>query len=382
METANEAGSARIYVALELSKSKWVVAIRLPESGTTSLYQVPGGDLAGLMTLLARARSLAEQRGFSAPEICSCYEAGYDGFWLHRALVERGINNTVLDSASIKVSRRRKHVKTDSTDARGMLRVLMALYRGEDDVCGVVRVPTEDEEDRKRITRSRESLLHERVRRTNRIRGLLHLQGVRSINPNQEGWERELKDLETADGRPFPKRLMREIRREATLLAIAKRLLAEVNREIQALSQKKTRRRTGRGANPIAVRLCAISGIGPQTAAVFAAEVFYRSFRNRREIASYVGLSPTPYASGTVNRDQGISKAGNRRARRDAIELAWLWLKHQPGSALSDWFHRRVADGTGRVRRIAIAALARRIMIALWHYLEHGVIPQGAIVKA
>lgn len=382
METVNEAVVARIYVALELSKSKWVVAIRLPESGTTSLYQVPGGDLDGLMTLLNRARSIAEQRGFAELQICSCYEAGYDGFWLHRALEARGVRNTVLDSASIKVSRRRKHVKTDRTDARGMLGVLMALYRGEDDVCAVVRVPSEEEEDRKRITRSRESLLHERIRRTNRIRSLLCLQGVRSINPNREGWEHQLKDLQTGDSRGFPKGLMREIRREAILLTAAKRLLAQVNREIQALSQRKTRRRTGRGANPIAVRLCAIRGIGPQTAAVFAGEVFYRSFRNRREIASYVGLSPTPYASGGVNRDQGISKAGNRRARRDAIELAWLWLRHQPGSVLSEWYHRRVADGAGRVRRITIAALARRLMIALWHYLEHGVIPQGAVVRA
>lgn len=343
MEKTNEPNSARIFVALELSKSTWVVAIRLPGSGTTSLYQVPGGDLAGLMTLLDRARSSAERQGHADVEICSCYEAGYDGFWLHRAVTERGISNSVLDSASIKVSRRRKHVKTDSTDARGMLGVLMAIYRGEDDVCSIVRVPTEDEEDRKRITRSRESLLRNRVRHTNRIRGLPHLQGVRTIHPNKEGWEQELRGLRTADGRPFPPRLLREI-----------------NKEIQALSQRKTRRQTGRGANPIAVRLSAIRGIGPQTAAVFAAEVFYRSFRNRREVASYVGLSPTPYASESVSRDQGISKAGNRRARRDAIELAWLWIKHQPGSALSEWYNRRVAEGTGRVRRIAIAALVAR----------------------
>lgn len=360
MEKTNEPNSARIFVALELSKSTWVVAIRLPGSGTTSLYQVPGGDLAGLMTLLDRARSSAERQGHADVEICSCYEAGYDGFWLHRAVTERGISNSVLDSASIKVSRRRKHVKTDSTDARGMFGVLMAIYRGEDDVCSIVRVPTEDEEDRKRITRSRESLLRNRVRQTNRIRGLLHLQGVRTIHPNKEGWEQELRGLRTADGRPFPPRLLREIKREATLLATVKRLLKSINKEIQALSQRKTRRRTGRGANPIAVRLSAIRGIGPQTAAVFAAEVFYRSFRNRREVASYVGLSPTPYASESVSRDQGISKAGNRRARRDAIELAWLWIKHQPGSALSEWYNRRVAEGNGRVRRIAIAALVAR----------------------
>lgn len=382
MEMEKELAGARIFVALELSNSKWVAAIRLPDGGTTSLYQLPGGDLEGLMTLLGRARSLAEQRGFAETEICSCYEAGYDGFWLHRALEARGVRNTVLDSASIKVSRRRKHVKTDRTDARGMLSVLMALYRGEDEVCSTVNVPTEEEEDLKRITRSRESLLHQRIRHSNRIRSLLNLQGVRSINPNRAGWEAGLKDLRTADGRAFPRRLLREIRREAVLLATVRRLLRDVTREVQALSQRQTRRRTGRGANPVAVRLCALRGIGPQTAAVFASEVFYRDFRNRREIASYVGLSPTPYASGGVTREQGISKAGNRRARRDAIELAWLWLRHQPDSALSQWFQRRVAEGTGRVRRIAIAALARRLVIALWHYVEHGVIPEGARMSA
>lgn len=217
------------------------MAIRLPESGNTSLYQLPGGDLNGLMSLLAKARATAAQNGIGAPEICSCYEAGYDGFWLHRDLVARGIHNAVLDSASIKVSRRRKHVKTDRTDARGMLSVLMTLYRGDDDVCRVVGVPSGKEMDRKRITRSRESLLHERVRHTNRIRGLLNLKGIRSINPNLPGWEHALKGLPTVDDRPFPRPLMCEIRREGVMLATVKRLLA-------ARSQKKTRRQSGRGA--------------------------------------------------------------------------------------------------------------------------------------
>lgn len=374
--------AARIYVALELSKAKWVIGVRLPGSSTTSLYQIPGGDLAGLLILLDRARSTAEQRGFPELEICSCYEAGYDGFWLHRALEANGIRNTILDSASIKISRGRKHVKTDRTDARGMVSVLMAIYRGDDDICAVVRVPTEEEEDRKRLVRSRESLLNERIRRVNRIRSLLHLQGVRTIHPSRAGWESELKDLKTADGRIFPPRLLREIKREAVLLATAKRLLKEINGEIAALTQRKTLRRSGRNADPIALRLSHIRGVGPQLAAVLASEVFYRTFRNRREVASYVGLSPTPYASGGVSRDQGISKAGNRRARRDAIEMAWLWLRHQPESALTQWFRRRVADGAGRVRRIAIAALARRIIVALWRYLEHGLIPEGASLKA
>ncbi len=181
MVSENEGQAAtRIYVALELSKAKWVIAVRLPGGSTTSLYQIPGGDFAALLTLLDRARSTAEQRGFSELEVCSCYEAGYDGFWLHRALEANGIRNTILDSASIKVSRGRKHVKTDRTDARGMVSVLIAYYCGDDDVCATVRVPTEEEEDRKRLVRSRESLLNERIRRVNRIRSLLCPQGIRT----------------------------------------------------------------------------------------------------------------------------------------------------------------------------------------------------------
>ena len=382
MELEREESRSRIFVALELSNLKWVVAVRLLGDVKTSLYQLSGGDLNGLMGLVDRVRAEADRRGHHDVEVCSCYEAGYDGFWLHRALEARGVRNRVSNSASIKVSRRRKHIKTDRIDARGMLAVLIALYRGEDDVCSVVRVPSEEEEDRKRIIRSRESLLRERVRRVNRIRSLLNLQGIGSINPNRTGWEAHLKDLKTFDGRSFPQRLLREIRREAVLLATVKRLLKQVDEEVRAMSERKTQRRTGRRANPIALRLCALRGVGPQTAAVLASEVFYRNFRNRREIASYVGLSPTPYASGGVRQDQGISKAGNRRARRDAIELAWLWLKHQPGSALAEWFRRRVADGKGRVRRIAIAALARRLIVALWRYVEHGLIPEGATLKS
>ena len=239
MELEREELRSRIFVALELSNLKWVVAVRLLGDVKTSLYQLSGGDLNGLMGLVDRVRAEADRRGHHDVEVCSCYEAGYDGFWLHRALEARGVRNRVLDSASIKVSRRRKHIKTDRIDARGMLAVLIALYRGEDDVCSVVRVPSEEEEDRKRIIRSRESLLRERVRRVNRIRSLLNLQGIGSINPNRTGWEAHLKDLKTFDGRSFPQRLLREIRREAVLLATVKRLLKQVDEEVRAMSEEE-----------------------------------------------------------------------------------------------------------------------------------------------
>lgn len=371
----------RIFAAIELSKSTWVVAVLLPTIDKISLFRVAGGDIARLVALLERMR----ERAGDPVEICTCYEAGYDGFWIHRALAAQGIRNTVLDAASILVSRRGRRVKTDRTDAESMVRVLIALHRGDRHVARAVRVPTPDEEDHKRLLRGRDNLLRERIRHANRIRGLLNLQGVRHIVPNRNDWTAALKGLRTGDGRPFPKQLMREIRREARLLASVKRMLSEVETEIAAMIRAPNRR--GRPAprgqsHPIATRLAGIRGIGPQTAGVLATEVFYRRFNNRREVASYLGLTPTPYNSGTVTRDQGISKAGNRRARTVAIELAWIWLRNQPDSALSRWFQSRVGDAKGRVRRIAIVALARKLVVALWRFLEYGLVPEGAVMKA
>ena len=370
----------RVFAAIELSKSAWVVALQLPTIDKVSLFRIASGDIEALFVLLERARD----RVGGSVEICTCYEAGYDGFWIHRALAARGIRNTVLDSASIQVSRRGRRVKTDRTDAEALVRVLLALYRGEHQVARTVRVPTPKQEDDKRLLRSRDKLLRERIRHTNRIRGLLNLQGVRHIDPNRRDWTVSLKALRTADGRPFPRQLMREIRREAKLLAMVKRMLAEVEAEIAGMIRDPGKRKhpAQRGqSHPTALRLAAIRGIGPQAAGVLATEVFYRKFNNRREVASYMGLTPTPYNSGSMERDQGISKAGNRRARTMAIELAWVWLRNQPDSQLSQWFHIRAGDASGRVRRVAIVALARKLIVALWRFLEDGLIPDGAVLR-
>lgn len=372
--------SRRIFAAIELSKSTWVVAVQLPTIDKISLFRLAGGDIAGLVALLERARG----RVGDPVEICTCYEASYDGFWIHRALEAKDIRNTVLDAASILVSRRGRRVKTDRTDAESLVRVLIAQHRGDHQVARAVRVPTPEEEDHKRLLRGRDNLLRERIRHANRIRGLLNLQGIRHIDPNRGDWSAALKVLRTGDGRPFPKQLMREIRREAKLLAVVKRVLAEVEAEIAAMvrvADRRQRRAPGRQPHPIAARLAEIRGIGPQSAGILATEVFYRRFDNRREVASYLGLTPTPYNSGSVTRDQGISKAGNRRARAAAIELAWIWLRNQPESALSLWFHARVGDAKGRVRRIAIVALARKLVVALWRFLADGLVPEGAAMK-
>jgi transposase len=378
--------SDHVFAAIELSSTAWVIALYLPTRRKISLARVASGDIDRLVEVLERARETSRVEGAVEPQILTCYEAGYDGFWLHRLLTAKGIHNRVLDSASIQISRRRRNAKTDRIDAEGLVRVLMALHRGETQICSVVHVPTPEEEDLKRLHRSRQTLLHERVRHVNRIKGLLKLQGVQHIEPNREGWMRALVDLHTRDGRSFPRHLMQEIRREAKLLAVVKELLREVCAEIDALvkaasADARRRKRTG-VPHPIAVRLMQVRGIGPTFASVLATEVFYRKFANRRAVASYVGLAPTPYSSGASNRDQGINKAGNACARHYAVELAWLWLRNQPTSRLTAWFRERVMIAKGRVRRIAIVALARKLIVALWRYVETGLVPEGAILKA
>ncbi len=387
--TEIEGVASRIFAAIELSQSAWIVALHVPCQDKISLHRVASGDVDRLLVLFERARQTARAASAAEasapdPQICCCYEAGFDGFWLHRWLVARGISNQVLDSASIQVSRRKRHVKTDRIDAEGLVRVLMAWHRGESKACSVVHVPTPEEEDAKRLHRARENLLRERVRHVNRIKGLLTLHGVRHIEPMRQGWITALGELETRDGRSFPPRLMAEIRREAKLLELVKKLLVEVTTEIEALVRSSTPAKGRRKAppHPVASRLIQLRGIGPIFASVLATEVFYRRFTNRRAVASYVGLTPTPYSSGATHRDQGISKAGNSRGRHHAVELAWLWLRNQPASRLTAWFLERVSTGKSRVRRIAIVALARKLIVALWRYLETGLVPEGAVLKA
>lgn len=387
MHTENETDLAAqaippaVYAAIELSRSKWIVALKLPHADKVSLFTLEGGDARELIRRLETARAKAARWYGETVEVRTCFEAGYDGFWLHRLLESRNIHNRVLDSASIQVSRRRRKVKTDRTDAESLIRLLRALDHGEHRICSVVEVPTPEAEDAKRLVRSRRSLLLQRIRHTNRIRGLLNLQGVRHIDPSHRDWTADLNALRTADGRSFPPQLLREIQREARLLAVVTELLKEVEGEIDEGIPAATAEPRDRSQDK-AAQLLRIRGIGTRSASLLAAEVFYRTFENRRQLAGYFGLTPTPYNSGSSVRDQGISKAGNARARHAAIELAWMWIRHQPSSALTLWFRNRVGDARGRVKRIAIVALARKLMVALWRYLETGLIPTGAAMRA
>lgn len=369
--TTDKGVSATIYIAIELSGSKWVIGVHTPLADKISIYRLTGGDAQGLLKLIAHVREKVERRLGRSATVLSCYEAGYDGFWLHRLLKAHGICNHVLDSASIQVSRRARRVKTDRIDAEGLIRVLMAYDRGERQVCAIVRVPSLEDEDAKRLHRERERLVRERVQHTNRIHGLLATQGIRTFKPMRKDWERQLEGVFTGDGRPLPPQLKTEIRRECRRLAMVLDMLKEVERERDA----------GVASEAKMGLLAKLQGVGPTFATVLVREVFYRAFNNRRELGSYVGLTPAPYDSGDVHRDQGISKAGNPRARTLAIEMAWLWVRYQPDSALSQWFRERVGVATGRVRRIAIVALARKVLVALWRYLETGIVPSGAMLK-
>lgn len=375
--TAARINDITLFASLELSKSKWVVTINSPGSEKFSKHVVEGGDGAGLLDLLSRSRAKAEQRYGVRIKTVVIQEAGLDGFWIHRLLLANGIESHMVDAASIAVARRHRRAKTDGIDGETLLRTLMAWARGERRVCSMVRAPSPEEEDRRRLTRERGTLVKERIQHTNRVRGLLSGQGVRGYDPLRRDRFERLEALRTGDGRELPPMLKAEIRRELYRLALVTTQLAAVERERDALVRTESEEPN----NPAAL-LLKFKGIGPEFASLLWLEALFRSFGNRRQVAAYGGLAPSPWQSGGVERDQGISKSGNRRLRKTMIELAWMWLRHQPDSALSRWFHARVGAAKGRVRRIAIVALARKLLVALWRYVTQGVVPEGAVFKA
>jgi transposase len=330
-----------------------------------------------LLGLLARMRSKAELVAGAPVEIVVIQEAGLDGFWVHRLLEANRIESHVVDAASIAVSRRRRRAKTDAIDGETLLRTLLAWKRGEPRVCAMVAPPSPEQEDQRRTSRERAILLRERVRHVNRIKGLLACQGISDFEPLHKDRRIRLDALQTGDGRPLPPRPKGELLREIELIELLLRQIAEVEAERDIA----TKCDTAQNPSPI-VLLTRLKGIGSQIAAVLYLEGLYRYFGNRREVAAYAGLAPTPWRSGTIDREQGISKAGNPRLRHIMVELAWLWVRHQPDSALARGFRDRVGVEKGRVRRIAIVALARKLLIALWRYVNLGEVPEGAVLKS
>lgn len=369
--TPIEGHSGMILVAIELSQRSWVVVSHSPDRDRLSRHKLAAGDVDGLLALIGQLRQRAEQTLGQAPAAASCYEAGYDGFWLHRRLLAAGIENVVIDPASLTVERRARRAKTDRIDGEKMLRALMAYRRGEPRVMSVVRVPSVEQEDARRGTRERERLIKERTGHINRIKALLRTLGIAAGEPGREDWPAWLARQCDGQGKPVPARLRAELEREHARLRL-------VGEQIQALAEAPAPTAT----TDASARLAQLKGIGPVFATTLAGELFWKDFKNRREVGAYAGLAPSPWQSGGISHDQGISKAGNRRARHVAVELAWLWLMHQPKSALSRWFQARVGDQRGRVRRIAIVALARKLIIALWRFLTTGLVPTDAVLKA
>jgi transposase len=376
------AESATLYVAIELSRSSWLVAVLENGAQRPSRHKLEAGDVEGLLALIARRRGTASR-------VCSCYEAGYEGFWLHRRLVAAGIESHIVDPSSLQVDRRARRKKTDAIDVETILRAAIRWRRGERDACSMVRVPDVAAEDARRVSRERERLVREQTGHLNRIRGLLMTMGIYDFNPRRPDRLARLTTLVTGDGRTLPERLTVEIRREIERLDLVERQIAALEHDRNPPAPRGRPRKDAppRAIDPASplgriLHLQKLRAVGSEIASVLQNEVFYRNFDNRRQLTAFCGLDPTPFASGPTHREQGISKAGNRRARHAAVELAWLWLQWQPDSALARWFQARVGAATGRVKRVMIVALARKLLIALWRFLECGVVPDGATLKA
>jgi transposase len=378
IQAAAQLQANTLFASLELSKARWLVTVSAPGSDKLSRHDLPGGDGQALLKLLWRLQAAAAQRTGAPVAIIVIQEAGLDGFWIHRLLVRNGIISHVVDPASIAVNRRHRRPKTDKIDGVKLLRTLMAWMRGERQVCTMVQPPSPEDEDRRRLTRERARLLKERVQHTNRITGLLCGQGIPDYDPLHRDRRARLAALTTGDGRPLPERLKAEIDRELDRLEMVVSQLAAVERERDALVAQAAQ--GDACAAPAA--LVRLRGIGVELASLLWLEALFRRFDNRRQIAAYAGLTPSPWKTGGIDREQGIAKSGNPRLRRAMIELAWFWVRHQPGSVLSRWFTERVGAARGRVRRIAIVALARKLLVALWRYVTQGVVPQGAVLKA
>ncbi|MGZ3602855.1 MAG: IS110 family RNA-guided transposase [Ktedonobacterales bacterium] len=358
---------AHLYMSLELGDKKWQLTLS-GDQRSASRYSVEAGDTAAVLRSIDKARERFKV-GTQAV-VHSCYEAGRDGWWLHRWLLEQGIDNIVVDSTSIEVSRQARRAKTDRLDGDKLLAMLQRHRAGER-VWSVLHEPTVADEDERRGHRELARLTKERTAHTNRITSLLVLHNLRPgiiIGGRDWGrwWERHAEQV--------PPALRAEIERESARLGLVKQ-------QCKALEGAR-RQQLADGKQPLVAQLSRLRAIGPKGAWILVKELFgWRRFANRREVAGCLGLAPTPYASGDSHIEQGISKAGNRRARALLVELSWAWLRLQPNSTLTQWFNRRFASAGKRQRRVGIVALARRLAIALWRFLEHGEMPPGAALK-
>ena len=363
-----------LFVAFELSEKTWKLGFTTGHGQKPRERSIAARNQTRVLQEVAQAK-----RRFGLPEtapVFSCYEAGREGFWLHRFLEAQGIPNHVVDSSSIEVNRRKRRAKSDALDVRKLLSMLMRYAHGERDVWRVVRVPSVEAEDQRHLHRDLETLKQERASTTTRIKGLLSSQGGRLTSVNK--LPEQLEALRLWDGSPLPSGLRRRVLR----VYAHHQFLSE---QIAALeAERRARLQSAHDASIEKVhQLMQLRGIGINGAWLLVMEFFgWRELKTRREVGGLAGLTPTPYQSGESAREQGITKSGNRHVRWMTTELAWSWLRYQPESALSCWFRERFGGGGKRMRRIGIVAVARKLLIALWRFLETGVIPQGAELKA
>jgi transposase len=359
-----------LYVAFELSAKQWKVAMTSGFGIEPWLRNVPAGDLPGV----ARAIQQARTRFRLAPQapVVSCYEAGRDGFWIHRALTQRGIANRVVDSASIEVNRRARRAKTDRLDALKLVRMLVRVCSGERDVWREVHVPTVADEAARHVSRERTALTKEQTRVINQMGSWLATCGTRVPSRRAGAWWEGVRDW---SGAALPGSLHARLARADARWAVLEAQIAELDAQQQAAAVAAPR-------DSALGRLVHLKGVAATGASVLIDEgLVWRAFRNRREVGGLLGFAPTPYQSGEMTHDQGISRAGNDRLQAISIQLAWNWVRWQPTSALTQWYRERFASGGKRMRRIGIVAVARRLVIALWRYATTGVVPTGAIVK-
>lgn len=362
-----------LHLAFELGHTKWKLAFSDEKKMRT--VSMDARDLRVLQKQIEMAKKKFKLEG--DVRIVSCYEAGRDGFWLHRYLTRCGIENLVVDSASIEVSRRKRRKKTDRIDAKKLLNMLMRYHGGERLMWSVVNVPSEEAEEGRHFHRDLEVLGKERTMHRNRIKSLLIQQGIAVKNPSARDFLLALESFRTWDGVELGADLKSRIIREHGRLRM-------VEEQIYSLKKERERRLENKESESIkkVVQLMTLRGMGMNSSWKFVMEFFgWRDFKNRGELGSLSGLTPTPYDSGGIQREQGISKAGNKRIRTLSVEMGWVWLRFQPQSKLSRWFMERFALGGSRMRRIGIVAMARRLLIDLWRYLEQGIIPEGAILK-
>lgn len=366
-----------LILALEVSEKSWVVAAQVPGLPGSKPRRTLSPTAEALLEAVETYRARAARAGRIVDRVLLVYEAGYSGFWLARWLARHAVDTFVIQPSSVPVDRRARRAKSDGIDAELLLRTLLAWLRGEPRVCSMVPIPTEADEDARRCVRERQDLLGERVAIVNGITSILATLGARDYEPLRRDRRQRLEGVRTAVGEPLPSQARARIERMLDRLELVLTQIATLERQRDAVLDEAA----PGDAERMIQQLVRLRGLGVQSATLLVREAFVRPFANGKALGAYAGLSPTPYSSGGTEREQGIGRAGNARLRTTLVELAWIWQRPQPGSAIVGWFHDRLGGAARRLRKVMVVALARKLLIALWKFATQGVIPEGAALK-